>query len=125
MSPMPRPFPTGGLVGRERRCRYSGGIKMRIRCIKASEIKRGALITGATLLEATDALNIDNMEGTAAHRSPAGETILTLISDDNYSVLQRKLLMQFAIPEKGHCLASQCTVRRRGTVRFAPWRCPA
>ena len=36
-----------------------------------------------TLLEATDALNIDNMEGIAAHRSPSSETILTLISDDN------------------------------------------
>ena len=37
-----------------------------------------------TLLEATDALNIDNMEGIAAHRSTSGETILTLISDDNF-----------------------------------------
>jgi hypothetical protein len=65
---------------------------MRIRRIKASDIKRGALITGETLLEATDALNIDNMEGIAAHRSPSGETILTLISDDNFSALERTLL---------------------------------
>jgi hypothetical protein len=47
---------------------------MRIRRIKASEIKRGALIEGETLLEAIDALNMDNMEGIAAHRSRAGET---------------------------------------------------
>jgi len=53
---------------------------------------------GDVLLEAIDALNIDNMEGIAAHRSASGETILTLISDDNYSALQRTLLMQFAIP---------------------------
>jgi hypothetical protein len=46
----------------------------------------------------TPALNIDNMEGVAAHRSASGETILTLISDDNYSPLQRTLLMQFTIP---------------------------
>jgi len=38
------------------------------------------------------------MEGIAVHRSSAGETILTLISDDNFSALQRTLLMQFALP---------------------------
>jgi hypothetical protein len=43
-------------------------------------------------------LNIDNMEGIAAHRAASGETILTLISDDNFSLLQRTLLMQFALP---------------------------
>ena len=99
------PLPDGGIVVLERRFRYSEGIKMRIRRIKASEIKRGALITGETLLEATDALNIDNMEGIAAHRSPSGETILTLVSDDNFSALQRTLLMQFAVPDGKPVLA--------------------
>jgi hypothetical protein len=99
-------LPDGGLVVLERRFRYSEGIKMRIRRIKASEIKRGALIVGETLLEATDALNIDNMEGIAVHRSAAGETILTLISDENYSPLQRTLLMQFALPDEKPVLAA-------------------
>jgi hypothetical protein len=71
---MPSSLPDGGLIVLERRFRYSEGIKMRIRRIKASEIKRGALIEGETLLEAIDALNMDNMEGIAAHRSRAGET---------------------------------------------------
>ena len=31
------------------------------------------------------------------HRNAAGETILTLVSDDNFSVLQRNLLLQFAL----------------------------
>src|SRR5262249_60768258 len=34
------------------------------------------------------------MKGIAAHRSASGETILTLISDDNYSALQRTLLIR-------------------------------
>ncbi len=97
--------PDGGLIVLERRFRYSEGIKMRIRRINAGEIKRGALIEGETLLEATDALNIDNMEGIAVHRSSAGETILTLISDDNFSALQRTLLMQFALPDGKPVLA--------------------
>jgi len=78
---------------------------MRIRRIVAKDLKSGATITGDVLLEATDALNINNMEGIALHRSATGETILTLISDDNYSALQRTLLMQFAVPEGKPVLA--------------------
>ena len=31
------------------------------------------------------------------HRDASGETILTLMSDDNFSLLQRTLLLQFAL----------------------------
>jgi hypothetical protein len=92
------PLPDGGIVILERRFRMSEGVKMRIRRIAPSEIKRGALISGETLLEAHDNMNIDNMEAIAAHRSPAGETVLTIMSDDNFSPLQRTLIMQFALP---------------------------
>ena len=78
---------------------------MRIRRIAEAELKRGSLIEGETLLEAEDNLNIDNMEGIASHRAASGETILTLISDDNFSLLQRTLHMQFALPEAGAVLA--------------------
>ena len=93
------PLPDGGIVVLERRFRYSEGIKMRIRRIAQSELKRGALIQGEVLLEADDSLNIDNMEAIAAYRAPSGETVLTLMSDDNFSPLQRTLIMQFALPE--------------------------
>jgi hypothetical protein len=83
----------------ERRFRFSEGIKMRVRRLFANEIKRGALMQGEVLLEADDSLNIDNMEAIAAHRAPSGETILTLMSDDNFSALQRTLIMQFSMPE--------------------------
>ena len=91
-------LPDGGLVLLERRFRYSEGVKMRIRRITAGELKPGKLIEGEVLLEATDRLNIDNMEAIAVHRSRTGETILTLMSDDNFSPLQRSLIMQFALP---------------------------
>jgi hypothetical protein len=98
-------LPDGGIVVLERRFRYSEGVKMRIRRIAAKELKPGATIAGEVLLEAHDNLNIDNMEGIAAHRSASGETILTLISDDNFSALQRTLLMQFALPDGKPVLA--------------------
>jgi hypothetical protein len=93
-------LPDGGIVVLERRFRFSEGIKMRIRRIAASELKRGTLIEGEVLLDANDSLNIDNMEAIAAHRAPSGEIVLTLMSDDNFSALQRTLIMQFTLPEK-------------------------
>jgi hypothetical protein len=99
------PLPGGGIVVLERRFRYSEGVQMRIRRISEAELKRGGVIEGETLLQANDSLNIDNMEAIAAHRSAAGETILTLMSDDNFSPLQRTLLMQFAVDEAGPALA--------------------
>ncbi|HVZ14607.1 MAG TPA: twin-arginine translocation pathway signal, partial [Bauldia sp.] len=47
---------------------------------------------------ADDGDDIDNMEGLAARPGPNGETLLTLISDDNQSLLQRTVLLQFALP---------------------------
>jgi hypothetical protein len=68
-------------------------------------LKPGKLIEGEVLLEANDSLNIDNMEGIAVTGHPPAETILTLISDDNFSPLQRTLLMQFALPDGKPVLA--------------------
>ena len=93
------PLPDGGIVVLERRFRYSEGVKMRIRRIAESELKPGGTMEGEVLLEAADNLNIDNMEAIAAHRASSGETILTLMSDDNYNAFQRTLIMQFAMPE--------------------------
>jgi hypothetical protein len=93
------PLPDGGIVLLERRFRFSEGVKMRIRRIAAGELKRGALIQGEVLLEADDSLNIDNMEAIAAHRTSSGETVLTVMSDDNFNPLQRTLILQFAMPE--------------------------
>ena len=91
-------LPDGGLLLLERRFRYSEGVKMRVRRINASDLRRGRLITGDVLIEASDILNIDNMEGIAVHRVPDGETVLTLVSDDNFSAFQRSLIMQFTLP---------------------------
>lgn len=92
-------LPDGGIAVLERRFRFSEGVKMRIRRIRAAELKKGAVIGGEVLLEANDSFNIDNMEAIAAYRAPSGETVLTLMSDDNFSPLQRTLIMQFALPE--------------------------
>ena len=42
---------------------------------------------------------IDNMEGLSVHRAADGALVLTLISDDNFSPLQRTLLLQFTLAD--------------------------
>jgi hypothetical protein len=91
-------LPGGGIVVLERRFRFSEGVKLRIRRVSPRELKPGVLIEGEVLLEAEDNLNIDNMEAIAVHQTRSSETILTLMSDDNFSPLQRNLIMQFAMP---------------------------
>ncbi len=91
-------LPDGSLVVLERRFRWLEGVKMRLRLVAARDIRPGAVIEGETLLEADLSYEIDNMEGLAAHTGPRGETVLTLISDDNFnSFLQRTVLLQFVL----------------------------
>jgi hypothetical protein len=72
---------------------------MRIRRIAMAGITPGGLVDGPVLLEADLRNEIDNMEGLSIHRGAGGEIVLTLISDDNFSLLQRTLLLQFALVE--------------------------
>jgi hypothetical protein len=76
------------------------GVAMRIRKLSLDDIKPGAVVDGPVLIAADLGYQIDNMEGIGVHRNAVGETIVTLISDDNFSVLQRTLLLQFALVEE-------------------------
>ncbi len=90
-------LPPGDLLLLERRYSPARGVAMRIRRVPLASIKAGALVDGKSLIEADLGYQIDNMEGIAVHRNAAGETIITLVSDDNFSVIQRNLLLQFAL----------------------------
>jgi hypothetical protein len=92
-------LPDGDLLVLERRFTWLTGIDMRIRRIALAGIRPGALLDGPILIEANMSHQIDNMEGLAVHREADGETVLTLISDDNFSPLQRTVLLQFTLAE--------------------------
>ncbi len=49
------------------------------------------------LITADMTFQIDTMEGVGVHRTPESETVLTLISDDNFLMLKQTLLLQFTI----------------------------
>jgi hypothetical protein len=90
-------LPPNDLLLLERRYSPLSGVAMRIRRIPLATIKPGAVVDGATLITADLAYQIDNMEGIGISRDANGDTILTLVSDDNFSALQRTLLLQFKL----------------------------
>ena len=91
-------LPSGDLVIVERKFGWTTGLYIRMRRLPIAEIRPGALVDGPVLFEADLGQQIDNMEGISVHRAGA-ETVLTLISDNNFSMLQRTLLLQFSLVE--------------------------
>jgi hypothetical protein len=90
-------LPPADLLVLERRYSPARGVAMRIRRIPLSLIKPDALVDGKALIEADLTYQIDNMEGIAVHRDARNKTVITLVSDDNFSVFQRNLLLQFTL----------------------------
>ena len=89
--------PRGNLLVLERRFSWTSGLAMRIRGVPLAALKPGALVDGRQLIIADMAHQIDNMEGLSVHRSADGALVLTMVSDDNFSPLQRTLLLQFTL----------------------------
>jgi hypothetical protein len=92
-------LPGGDILILERKFSWTSGLFVRMRRIALAAIKPGALVDGPVLFEADLGYEIDNMEGLSVHRSAGGEIVLTLISDDNFSAIQRTLLLQFTLAE--------------------------
>ncbi|WP_200847887.1 esterase-like activity of phytase family protein [Rhizobium sp. 18055] len=92
-------LPNGDLLLLERRFNMAEGIGMRIRRIKSSDIKPGAVIDGEILLQGDFIYQIDNMEGLDAFTAADGTTHVILVSDDNHSILQRNLMLEFRLVE--------------------------
>lgn len=72
-------------------------LDIRLRLIPADEIKPDARLEGEVLFEADQRYTIDNFEGMDVTETADGETLITLISDDNFNFFQSTLLAQFAL----------------------------
>jgi hypothetical protein len=92
-------LPSGDLLVLERKFSFLAGVGIRIRRIALKSVTPGALVDGPSIFDADLAHEIDNMEGIDAHVSPEGDTVLTMVSDDNFSIIQRTLLLQFTLME--------------------------
>src|SRR5690606_4447280 len=90
-------LPGGDLLLLERRFSLPQGVGMRLRRIAGETVRNAALVDGETLMEASLAHNIDNMEGFDVWRRGDGALIVSLMSDDNQSFLQRTLYLEFVL----------------------------
>jgi hypothetical protein len=90
-------LPSGDLLVLERKFSLLTGIGIRIRRIALTSVAPGAVVDGPAIFNADLGDEIDNMEGIDAHLTPEGDTVLTMISDDNFSMIQRTLLLQFTL----------------------------
>lgn len=92
-------LPGGDLLVIERSFNIFDGVAIRLQRIAAADIRPGAILNGTTLAILRRPLTLDNMEGLTARRGANGETLIYLISDDNFNRLQRTLLLVFALEE--------------------------
>jgi len=90
---------SGELLVLERKFSWLAGLGIRIRRIALASLAPGAVIDGPSIFQADLGNEVDNMEGIDAHVTPEGDTVLTMVSDDNFSPLQRTLLLQFTLME--------------------------
>ena len=92
-------LPDGDLLVIERSFNIIDGIAIRLRRIAARTIVPGARLDGTVIAVLRPPLTVDNLEGVAARRGESGETLIYLVSDDNFNRLQRTLLLMFALTE--------------------------
>ncbi|RLQ88633.1 esterase-like activity of phytase family protein [Notoacmeibacter ruber] len=88
-------LPGGRLLLLERSFSLARGVGMQLRVIDLNEIKPGAVVDGEVILTTDMRYQIDNMEGIDVFRTEDGATRIGIISDDNKSLLQRTLYLEF------------------------------
>jgi hypothetical protein len=90
---------SGDLLVLERKFSLLSGAGIRIRRVPLKSVMPGAVVDGPSIFNADLGEEVDNMEGIDAHATEDGNTVLTMVSDDNFSLIQRTLLLQFTLVE--------------------------
>jgi hypothetical protein len=83
----------------ERRVSTFSGFHVRLVRLAAADIQPGARLRGEELARWGAPLTVDNFEGLSARRGADGEILIYMVSDDNFSLFQRTLLLMFALED--------------------------
>ena len=99
-------LPDGDILVLERRVSMLGGFAARLVRITPAAIARAAAdvsttLQGTEIARLEQPLNVDNFEGITTYHAANGETLVYLVSDDNFFALQRTLLLVFALRNDG------------------------
>jgi len=90
-------LPDGSLVTIERAFDMARGVRCRVMRFAAAQLKPGGTVRAQELAFLAAPYAVDNLEGLAATKGPRGETLLWLISDDNFNPFQRNILLLFEL----------------------------
>jgi hypothetical protein len=74
-----------------------GGFASRVVALDVGQIRQSGPLAGQVLAQLGRPAISENFEGIAARRGSVGQTLLYLVSDDNFLGLQRTLLLQFSL----------------------------
>lgn len=89
-------MPGGDILLLERYYRAPSTVAARVSRIAIHDVVQDAEITPTTLATIRQPALVDNMEGIAIRPAPDGGLWIYLASDDNFSIVQRTILMKFA-----------------------------
>jgi hypothetical protein len=92
-------LPDGRLLVLNRSIGFPKGFAAKLAVLDPLEIKADSTITAKVIATLAAPLLVDNMEGVAVTQN-GDDVIVWLISDDNFSIWQRTLLMKFRLSER-------------------------
>lgn len=104
------PLPNGDVLVLARSFSLERGAGMQLRRVKRADIAPLKVFRGEALAELDVRYSIDNMEAVAARKGVNGETLIYVLSDDNYNGLQRTVLLMFAL-EDGSLITAEAGAR--------------
>jgi hypothetical protein len=90
-------LPNDDVLVLERRFTWVGGFASRLVRVPLADIRAGATLEGEEIAVIDPPLTTENFEGVAARRGRGNETLVYLISDNNFLFVQRTLLLMFAL----------------------------
>ena len=77
------------------------GVRIRVKSVDPLDVVAGAEVRGRLLATLRPPVTVDNFEGIEARTGANGETLIYLISDDNFNETQRTLLLMFELKQSG------------------------
>lgn len=92
-------LPDGRLLILNRWVGLPSGFAAKLALVDTGRIEKGATVSGKVIATLSSPLLVDNMEGIAISRAGV-DVIVWLVSDNNFSIFQRTLLMKFRLSER-------------------------
>jgi hypothetical protein len=90
------PLPDGRLLVLHRRIAIPNGFSAKIGIVDVAAINSGTALKPEIIASLAAPLLVDNLEGITTTQE-GGRTIIWLVSDNNFNIFQRTLLMKFAL----------------------------